>query len=52
MKSIWKLQYEFADASINCFSDSSTRRDLYIFVIFRFDVAKNSICIVSFLSVL
>ena len=32
--------------------DSSTRRDLYVFVFLRFYVVKNSICIVSFLLVL
>ena len=52
MKSIWKLQYEYADARKIILRDSSTRRDLYAFPLLRFDVVKNSICIVSFLSVL
>ena len=29
--------------------DTSTRRDLYVFALLKFDVLKNSICIVSFL---
>ena len=36
MKSIWILQYEFAD--VLC--DSSTRRDLNFFVLLRLDVVK------------
>ena len=38
--SMWKLQYDFADVRINCFA------------LLISDVVKNSICIVSFLSVL
>ena len=38
MKSIWKLQYEFADVRIKC--DSSTCRDLNFFALLRFDVVK------------
>ena len=49
---IWNLQYEFADARISCFSDSSTRRDLYVFALLRFFIVKTRICIVSALSVL
>ena len=48
MKSIWKLQYDFADAEETALRDSSTRCDSYIFALLRFDVVKNSICIVSF----
>ena len=29
--------------------DTSTHRDLYVFALLRFDIVKNSICIVSFL---
>ena len=36
----------------NVFRDSSSRRDLYFFTLLRFDIVKNSICIVSFLLVL
>ena len=32
--------------------NSSTRRDLHVFALLRFDIVKNSICIVSFLLVL
>ena len=32
--------------------DSSTRRDLFVFGLLRFDIVKNSICMVSFLFVL
>ena len=49
---ISSLQYEFAGARINCFSDSSTRRDLYVFALSRFLIVKTKICIVSLLSVL
>ena len=52
MKRIWKSQYKFDDAKINCLRDSSTRRDLHVFALLRFDIVKNSICIVSFLLVL
>ena len=37
---IWNLQYEFADARINCFSDSSTCRDLYVSALLRFFIVK------------
>ena len=36
----------------NVLRDSSTRRDLNVFALLRFDVVKNSICIVSFFLVL
>ena len=29
--------------------DTSTHRDLYVFALLRFDIVKNSICIISFL---
>ena len=32
--------------------DTSTRRDLYVFAPLKFDFVKNSVCIVSLLSVL
>ena len=40
MTRIWKLQYEFADAGINCLRDSSTRRDSYVFALLRCDTVK------------
>ena len=41
MKRIWKLQYEFAYAKINL-HDISTRRDLYLFALLRFDIVKTA----------
>ena len=32
--------------------DTSTRRDLYVFVLLRFDIVKDNLCIVFFILVL
>ena len=50
---IWKLYGNYNISLLmteeTVLRDSSTRRDLYVFVLLRFDVVKNSVCIVSFL---
>ena len=48
MKRIWKLQYEFAYAKINL-HDISTRRDLYLFALLRFDIVKTAYVLFPFL---
>ena len=53
---IWKVYGNYSMSLLmpeyTVLRDSSTRRDFYIFALLRFDVVKNSICIVSFLLVL
>ena len=50
MKRIWKLQnYNMLMLEQTVLRDTSTHRDLYVFALLRFDIVKNSICIISFL---
>ena len=53
---IWKVYGNYSMSLLmpeyTVLRDNSTRRNFYIFALLRFDVVRNSICIVSFLLVL